>query len=63
MVQAIVRAMVQLADGFSRGLVVEGVETPAQQAQLLRLGCRTAQGYLLGHPMTLPELLKASARP
>ncbi len=57
MVQAIVRAMAQLADSFSRGLVVEGVETREQLHQLMQLGCRGAQGYLLGRPAALPKLL------
>ncbi len=61
MVQAIVRAMAQLADSFSRSLVVEGVETREQLQQLVQLGCGGAQGYLLGRPMALPELL-ADAR-
>jgi len=56
MVQAIVRAMAQLADNFSRTLVVEGVETPAQLQQLMQLGCRMAQGYLLCRPAALQDL-------
>lgn len=57
MAQAIVRAMATLADNFSRTLVVEGVETEAQRQQLLQLGCHTGQGYLLGRPATLADLL------
>jgi len=56
MVQAIVKAMVQLADSFSRSLVVEGIETEQQLAQLAGLGCRLGQGYWLGRPSTLQEL-------
>lgn len=56
MVQAIVQAMAQLADNFSRTLVVEGVETPAQLQQLMQLGCRIAQGYLLCRPAALQDL-------
>lgn len=56
MVQTIVRAMAQLADNFSRTLVVEGVETPAQLQQLMQLGCRMAQGYLLCRPAALQDL-------
>lgn len=56
MVQAIVRAMAQLAEGFSRTLVVEGVETPGQLEHLASLGCRMVQGYLLGRPAALAEL-------
>ena len=56
MVQAIVKAMVELARNFSRTLVVEGIETPAQLAQLVALGCRVGQGYLLCRPCALDDL-------
>ena len=56
MVQAIVRAMAQLADHFDRSLVVEGVETTAQLQQLQSLGCRVVQGYLLSRPAPLAQL-------
>lgn len=56
MVQAIVRAMAQLAEGFSRSLVVEGVETAEQLHQLLQLGCRVGQGYWLCRPAALHDL-------
>lgn len=56
MVQAIVRALVQLTGSFSRTLVIEGVETPAQLRQLMELGCRMAQGYLLCRPAALKDL-------
>lgn len=56
MVQAIVHAMAQLADTFSRTLVVEGVETAAQLEQLQALGCRMVQGYLLCRPAPLAQL-------
>jgi len=57
MVQAIVKAMAQLAGSFSRTLVVEGIETPAQLQMLSALGCKLGQGYFLGRPCALPELL------
>lgn len=59
MVQEIVRAMAQLAEKFSRTLVVEGLETPAQLKQLMQLGCHLAQGYLLCAPCSLKELANA----
>ena len=37
-------------------VIVEGVETPEQEAELLRLGCRVAQGYHLGPPATADEI-------
>jgi len=57
MVQAIVQAMVRLAQQFGLQLVVEGVETLAQLEQLQALGCPSVQGYLLGAPQALPSLL------
>lgn len=56
MVQAIVKAMVQLAANFSRALVVEGIETNQQLAQLAALGCQLGQGYGLCRPAVLHEL-------
>ena len=60
MVRTIIRGMAQLAKEFERTLVVEGVETAEQQAQLLELGCPIQQGYLMQPPLPLAELL---ARP
>ncbi len=37
-------------------VIVEGVETAEQEAELLRLGCRVAQGYHLGPPATPDEI-------
>jgi EAL domain-containing protein (putative c-di-GMP-specific phosphodiesterase class I) len=56
MPQAIVRAMTQLAAAFSRTLVVEGIETAAQLKQLIELGCRMGQGYILCRPVALADL-------
>ncbi|MDA8264505.1 MAG: EAL domain-containing protein [Actinomycetota bacterium] len=51
---AIVRAIVSL--GYALGLEVcaEGVETPAQRAELVRLGCHLGQGYFWA-PAMRPE--------
>jgi EAL domain-containing protein (putative c-di-GMP-specific phosphodiesterase class I) len=47
-----------LALGASLGLetIAEGIEHPAQLVVLRDSGCTLAQGFLLGHPMTLVEL-------
>lgn len=58
MAQAIVKAMAQLANTFSRSLVVEGIETTEQLQHLMQLGCRMGQGYLLCRPATLQALLE-----
>jgi EAL domain-containing protein (putative c-di-GMP-specific phosphodiesterase class I) len=54
--QAIVRAIVALAEALDLTLTAEGVETPAQRAILERLGCRDAQGFLFARPMDLASL-------
>lgn len=56
MVQAIVKAMTQLADAFSRTLVIEGIQTAEQLQQLTDLGCKVGQGYGLCRPTALPDL-------
>ena len=57
MVRFIIQSMAALAAEFDRTLVVEGVETPEQQAQLLALGCAVQQGYLQQAPLPLAQLL------
>jgi EAL domain-containing protein (putative c-di-GMP-specific phosphodiesterase class I) len=49
---SIVSAILGIADSLGLATIAEGIETPAQQAALMSLGCRTGQGYLLGSPMT-----------
>ncbi|WNV75957.1 EAL domain-containing protein [Geodermatophilus sp. DSM 44513] len=46
--EAIVRAITDLARSMELEVVAEGVETPAQEAALLALGCDVGQGYALG---------------
>ncbi len=55
--EAIVTAIVGLAQALDLGLVGEGVETELQQAELLRLGVDHAQGYLYARPMSAPDVL------
>jgi len=46
----IVEAMVRLAHTLGLSVVAEGVETDVQLARLVKLGCDSAQGFLLGRP-------------
>jgi EAL domain-containing protein (putative c-di-GMP-specific phosphodiesterase class I) len=48
---AIVTAIVAMAKSLGVEVVAEGVETEEQLAELRRLGCNRAQGYLLARPM------------
>lgn len=50
--RAIVHSIVELARGLGLSLVAEGVENKAQLEALHLLGCREAQGYLFGRPMS-----------
>ena len=62
---ALVGAVIALAQSMDLRVVAEGVETQAQLDHLRELQCDIAQGYLLGHPVSVKEadeLLKSGAR-
>jgi len=54
--QAIVEAIVHLGEAFGLDLVAEGVENQEDMAELVRLGCQRAQGFLLARPMPASDL-------
>jgi diguanylate cyclase (GGDEF)-like protein len=54
--QAIVEAIVHLGEAFGLDLVAEGVENEADMAELIRLGCTRAQGFLLARPVPPADL-------
>jgi EAL domain-containing protein (putative c-di-GMP-specific phosphodiesterase class I) len=58
---AIVRAIVTMVHDLGADVVVEGIETEEQLAVLRELGCRYAQGYLIGRPQPIEELLALPA--
>ena len=53
---AIVRAIVQMAQGLELGTIAEGVESEAVAQRLAELGCREAQGYWFARPLPAAEL-------
>ena len=48
--EAIVAAVIGMADAFGLRTVAEGVETDVQRRQLVRLACDAAQGFFFGRP-------------
>jgi diguanylate cyclase (GGDEF)-like protein len=52
---ALVASTVALAHGLGMRMVAEGVETSATYAELARLGCDQAQGYLISRPVPASE--------
>ena len=53
---AVARSIVALARALGKHVVAEGVETEAQQAHLLTLGCDELQGYLFARPLPAAAL-------
>jgi EAL domain-containing protein (putative c-di-GMP-specific phosphodiesterase class I) len=53
----LVESIVAMIHGLGADTVVEGIETEAQLDVLRRLGCRYAQGYLIGKPQPLADVL------
>jgi diguanylate cyclase (GGDEF)-like protein len=51
---AIVLAVVRLAQSLNLNTIAEGVETERQHGRLVELGCSLAQGFRLGEPGPLP---------
>lgn len=54
---AVVGVVVSMTRALNCDLVAEGVETREQREILHRLGCRYAQGWLVGRPMPLQQVL------
>ena len=48
--EAIVRAMIGIAQALGLQLVAEGIETTVQAARLQEMGCTLGQGYLFARP-------------
>jgi EAL domain-containing protein (putative c-di-GMP-specific phosphodiesterase class I) len=56
--RAVVAAVIGLARALELEVVAEGVESKEQLEMLRQLGCHRAQGYLLGRPMSEPDLVR-----
>lgn len=54
-VEVLISGFLAMAEGLGVSVIAEGVETEEQHAHLLRLGCKTAQGYLFGKAMPASE--------
>jgi len=64
--EAVVKAIVQLAQALDLHIIAEGIETESQALRLTSCGCFVQQGYLFGRPMPLSEItqrLGAGANP
>jgi diguanylate cyclase (GGDEF)-like protein len=49
--RAIAHAILRLGTTLNKQVVAEGIESEAQRARLLELGCRLGQGYLFSPPL------------
>ncbi|MEO7916906.1 MAG: EAL domain-containing protein [Dokdonella sp.] len=57
---ALVKTIATMAKALDCDLIAEGVETPSQYQALRELGCRYAQGWLVGRPQPLADVIAAS---
>ena len=60
---AIVRAILAMAEALGLSTVAEGVETTEQADWLMKHGCLRAQGFLLGHPVDPMEFRRIYLSP
>lgn len=58
--RAIAQTIVDLGRHLQLEVIAEGIETPAQLDVLRACGCRFGQGYLLGRPLPLDELISCA---
>lgn len=50
----VAQTIIAMGHGLGLEVIAEGVETAAQHACLLNMGCRSFQGYLFGRPQPAP---------
>jgi EAL domain-containing protein (putative c-di-GMP-specific phosphodiesterase class I) len=51
----VMRSIIAMAHGLNQKLIAEGIETEADVAELMQLGCEFGQGYLFGEAATIAE--------
>ena len=59
---SVIATILNLCENLGLDGIAEGVETEGQMAAIRRHGCRLVQGYLVGKPMPLAELLAGLPR-
>lgn len=59
----LVKSTIDLAHSLGLKVTAEGVETPTALALLRGMGCDMAQGYLIGRPAPMAQLLERLAGP
>ncbi len=59
--QKIISAMVTMANALGVQTLAEGVETPAEEFVLRKLGCHFLQGYTLAKPMPAKDVIEFAA--
>ncbi|MEO8011902.1 MAG: EAL domain-containing protein, partial [Dokdonella sp.] len=57
---ALVKAVVAMADALGCEMIAEGVETQQQLDALGAMGCTYAQGWLIGRPQSLNDVIDAA---
>jgi len=55
--RAITALMVRMGELLNMKVIAEGVESPEQQQELIRLGCHEAQGYLYSKPLLTEDFI------
>jgi EAL domain-containing protein (putative c-di-GMP-specific phosphodiesterase class I) len=55
--ESLIAAIVAMATALGMRTVAEGVETPAQEARLIQLGCHEAQGYFYSRPEPADQVI------
>ncbi|WP_341936855.1 EAL domain-containing protein [Marinimicrobium sp. C2-29] len=55
--EALVRAMIDIAQAYGLQVIAEGIETEAQAVLLTKMGCALGQGYYFDRPLPYREVL------